>query len=88
MASFKKLSTTHRPLLSVCRLNIENVALKLLDFDDIDYNKIDEFGDIALTYACEYNMKKLALKLLEKENINYNQINYDGDTALILACKK
>lgn len=65
------------PLIYSCYNPSENVALKLLEFDNIDYNHKNLGGDTALNIACELKKKKVALKLLEKPNINYNEISLE-----------
>jgi proline dehydrogenase len=54
---------------------MEKVALKLLEFENINYNQVNNHNNSALKYACENNMEKVALKLLEFENIDYNKVN-------------
>jgi hypothetical protein len=44
---------------------MEEVALKLLEFKDINYNWVGNYNNSALTYACGYKIEKVALKLLD-----------------------
>jgi ankyrin repeat protein len=54
---------------------MEEIALKILNFQDINYNQVDNHNNSALIYACLHDMKKVALKLLEFDDINYNHIS-------------
>jgi ankyrin repeat protein len=51
---------------------MKEVAIKLLEFEDINYNNIDDNKNTPLIYACINNMKEVALKLLIFKDINYN----------------
>jgi hypothetical protein len=35
-----------------CENNIKNVAMRLLEFEDINYNNIDDDKNTALIFAC------------------------------------
>ena len=63
-------------LIYACKNNMKDVALRLLEFENVNYNHIDNYGNTALIYACKNNMKDVALRLLEFENVNYNKITY------------
>ena len=53
---------------------MNDVASKLLDSPNIDYNKTDENGETALIWACKNKMSDIASKLLDLPNIDYNII--------------
>ena len=68
---------------------MKDVALKLLDFKDINYDYITEDNNTALILACKNEIKEVALKILSFKDIKpsfYNQVNNDNNSALILAC--
>jgi len=63
------------------------LALDILKRENININRVNEYGYTALIRACRCNkMETVALKLLEREDININETNKYGDTALIRAC--
>jgi hypothetical protein len=68
-----------------CYNNMTEVALKLLEREDINVNQITTTGYTALIYACRNKMDLVALKLLEREDININQANDYGNIALMFA---
>ena len=64
-----------------------DVALALLEDDNIKVDLVDEYGKTALDYASENRMTEVVKKLIERRaDVNIQDEN--GDTALIGACKK
>ena len=75
--------TTYKMTLLIlsCLLNLELVALKILD-KKIDINQKTEEGKTALIYASEKKMELVVLKILDKKEIEKEQIG----EILIIAC--
>jgi hypothetical protein len=77
----------HTPFIVACMYKREEIALKMLEFDDVDYNNVDEEGEsTGFLLACQYKMEKLASKLLEKDDLDIDKINGDDETAFYWAC--
>jgi ankyrin repeat protein len=74
-------------LIYACGMEIESVALKLLEKEDINVNQANYYGTTALISACMQRMERVALKLLERKDIDVNQVDKFGNTALKYANK-
>ncbi len=59
------------------------VAIKLMDKQDLNYNQINKYNNTAFSFVCRNNLEKIAIKLLEKPDLNYNQIVNKNNTAFI-----
>ena len=66
---------------------MKDVALRLLEKQDINYNQRPDTGQTAFMWACYNNMKEVAMKLLKKSDLNYNHVNIYNNTAFTFACR-
>ena len=73
-------------LILACYKNHTDVALALLEDDDIDVNLANQNGITALHLTSEKGMLAIVEKLIEK-GADVNIQDEDGDTALIGACQ-
>lgn len=53
-------------LLNACKCFDTELALKLVEKEDLDINVIDNIGNTALILACRNELEEVALKLLER----------------------
>ena len=74
-------------LNAVCILGYEDLALKLLKIDGIDYNTFNNYNRSALFYCIRNKMITVAEKLLDMPDIDYNACDIDGNTIFIEACE-
>jgi ankyrin repeat protein len=75
------------PLIIACCMRMTDVAVKLLEKPDINYQQVADNNRTALLYACKNKMTEVALRLLEKPDINYNHVTEGGYTPLLWACR-
>jgi len=67
-------------------IELQSVALKLLENSNLNYNHISNDRETAFILACLNKLQLVALKLLEKPDLNYNHVNSFGNTAFIHVC--
>ena len=57
--------------------NVNSVATFLLQFDNIDYNHVNKWGDTALIMACKNNHHHIILTLLKKKDIRITKEEFE-----------
>ena len=66
---------------------MNKIALKLLERDKVNINKISGNGNTPLIHACRNKMVKVAFKLLETGKSNPSQVENNGFSAIYWANK-
>ncbi len=63
------------PLIVCCKNKMSNIALKILEKDYSEYNRIDNFGNNSLSWACHYKLYDVCIALLNKTDIECNFVD-------------
>jgi ankyrin repeat protein len=75
-------------LMIACRNKLNDVVIKILQYDTSTIYHVNKAGETALIIACKNKLNDIAFELLKYlTKCKIDQVNTSGDTALILACK-
>lgn len=74
------------PLMYACTHQMEDVALKILDFGNCCVDFITESGETAFMLACFRRLKRVCHRMMDLNCANISQISVNGITAFMVCC--